>query len=286
MNNKVFLNNKICNIEEAKISIFDRGFLFSDGVYELIPFFNKKPFLFEEHYKRLENSLKMLDLDNPYSKDEWLDKIKMLLNYCEYDNFSLYIQITRGEPLSYNDGVFREHAAIKKYKTSVSMFFSKINDLSESFIRCETAITLEDKRWMQCDIKSISLLYNSYAKTLASKKGAYEAILFRNGVLTEGCSSNVFIVKNKKIITPKLSNLILHGITRSYIINEIIKKNKFEIVIEDINEEDLFSSDEVFITNSTQGVLPIIKINNKKINKGTCGEISKKLHQLYLKKIN
>ena len=286
MNNKVYLNNEICNIEEAKISIFDRGFLFSDGVYELIPFFNKKPFLFEEHYMRLENSLKMLGLDNPYSKNQWLNKIKMLLSYCEYENFSLYIQITRGEPSNYNDGVLREHAATKKYKTSVSMFFSKINNLSKSIIKCETAITLEDKRWMQCDIKSISLLYNSYAKTLASKKGAYEAILFRNGLLTEGCSSNVFIVKNKKIITPKLSNLILHGITRSYVINEIIKKNKFEIVIDDISEEDLFSSDEVFITNSTQGILPIIKINNKKINKGACGEVSKKIYQLYLKKVN
>ena len=141
---------------------------------------------------------------------------------------------------------------------------------------------MEDKRWLQCDIKSISLLFNAYAKTLANDQGAYEAILIRNGIVTEGCSSNVFIVKDGVIKTAPKSNLILPGVTRSFVINELIKKNKYPIKIDDYNEDELINADEIFITNSTQAILPIKKINNKTINNGEVGKITEKLYKHFL----
>ena len=141
---------------------------------------------------------------------------------------------------------------------------------------------MEDKRWLQCDVKSISLLFNAYAKTLANEKNAYEAILIRNGVVTEGCSSNVFIVKDEIIKTAPKSNLILPGVTRSFVINELIKKNKYLIQVDNYSEEDLLNADEVFITNSTQAILPIKKINNKIINNGETGDITNKLYKNFL----
>ena len=122
MNNKVFFNNKICDAEDAKVSVFDRGYLFSDGVYELIPYFKKKPFLQDEHYHRLEQSLEMIGLKNPFEKEVWLEKIEKLIDLCEFENFSLYIQVTRGVTKKLDDGVLREHAATKKYYPSVCMF--------------------------------------------------------------------------------------------------------------------------------------------------------------------
>ena len=282
MNNKVFFNNKICDAEDAKVSVFDRGYLFSDGVYELIPYFKKKPFLQDEHYHRLEQSLEMIGLKNPFEKEVWLEKIEKLIDLCEFDNFSLYIQVTRGVPKKLDDGVLREHAATKKYYPSVCMFCSQIQDLSKNSPKLKNAITMEDKRWLQCDVKSISLLFNAYAKTLANEKNAYEAILIRNRVVTEGCSSNVFIVKDEIIKTAPKSNLILPGVTRSFVINELIKKNKYLIQVDNYNEEDLLNADEVFITNSTQAILPIKKINNKIINNGETGDITNKLYKNFL----
>ena len=143
-----------------------------------------------------------------------------------------------------------------------------------------------DKRWMQCDIKSISLLYNSYAKTIAHKQGAFEAILLRDGIVTEGCSSNVFIIKNNTIKTSPESNLILPGVTRSFVVNSVIKDSDYDVRVENFSEEELLDADEIFITNSTQGILPITHINNKEINNAECGDITSKLYKIFTEKIN
>ena len=285
MKNKVFFNDKIYDAEDAKVSVFDRGYLFSDGIYELIPYFNSKPFLFDEHYHRLEKSLEMIDLANPYEKDDWVNKIKSFIESCDYQNFYLYIQVTRGVPKNFNDGILREHAVTKNYKPTTFMFFSEINDFSTELPKNKNAIIMEDKRWMQCNIKSISLLFNAYAKTVANNQGAYEAILVRNGIVTEGCSSNVFIIKNKIIKTTPTSKHILPGVTRSFVIEEIIKNNGYEISIADFSENDLISADEVFVTNSTKGIVPITCINGNDISSGTCGEITEKLYKKFVKSL-
>ena len=286
MSDKIFLNDSFFEARDAKVSVFDRGYLFSDGIYELIPYFNGKPFLFEDHYKRLERSLKMIDIDNPYTKDEWIIRIDDLLKSCDHKHFSLYIQISRGVPLELKDGIYREHAATKKYIPSVLMFYSENKGFPKTKPGTEKAIIMEDKRWLQCDIKSISLLYNAYAKTLAHKENAYETILIRNGKVTEGCSSNVFIVKDKTIKTCPKSNLILPGITRSHVVNNIIKKTAYEYIEKDFSKEELESADEIFVTNSTQCVVSINKLNENLIGDGNCGIITEEIYSKFINSIN
>lgn len=286
MSDKIFLNDNFFDAEEAKVSVFDRGYLFSDGIYELIPYFNYKPFLFDEHYKRLERSLNMIDIENPYSRDEWINRINNLLETCVYKNFSVYIQISRGVPSDLKDGIYREHAATKKYIPSVLMFYSENKGFPKKKPNEEKAIIMEDKRWLQCDVKSISLLYNAYAKTLAHKENAYETILIRDGNVTEGCSSNVFIVKENIIKTCPKSNLILPGISRTHIVNNLIKSTEYELIEKEFSKEELESADEIFVTNSTQCIVSINKINNNTIGTGTCGKITEEIFSQFIKSIN
>ena len=155
-------------------------------------------------------------------------------------------------------------------------------DLALEFPAMQNAITAEDKRWLQCDIKSIALLFNAYTKSIAYKKGAYEAILSRDNVVTEGCSSNVFIIKDKIIKTPPKSNLILPGITRDFIINDILQRKQYEILETKFSKKELLAADEVFITNSTQGVLSIVKIDNQIVNNEECGEITTQIYRNFI----
>ena len=286
MINKVYINGDIYDANDAKVSIFDRGYLFSDGVYELIPYFDSKPFLMEEHYLRLQRSLEMIELENPYNKDKWFANIEKLLKSCHFENYYLYIQVTRGMPRNFDDNILREHAATKDYQTCISMFYSKINSLKNKKTLSTKAITMEDKRWMQCDIKSVSLLYNSYAKTIAHKKGAYEAILVRDGYVTEGCSSNVFVIKDNIIYTSPESNLILPGVTRLFVINDVIKDNGYDIRLESFSEDEMLNADEIFITNSTQGILPITHVNDKLVKNNNNSNISQKLQEIFISKIS
>lgn len=282
MTSKVFINDNIYAAKDAVISILDRGYLFSDGIYELIPYFNKKSFLFDEHYLRLEKSLKSIELENPFDKKTWLNKIDSFIKECKYNNFALYIQVTRGVPLNISDGILREHAATKEYKSTASMFCYEIKELSKESPRVQSVITAEDKRWLKCDIKSIALLFNAHTKSMAHKKGAYEAILSRNDVVTEGCSSNVFIIQNKIIKTSPKSNLILPGVTRDFIIEKILKKQKYEISETEFSKKELLKADEVFITNSTQGILSIGKIDNQVISNGKSGKITTQIYKNFI----
>ena len=138
---------------------------------------------------------------------------------------------------------------------------------------------MEDKRWLKCDIKSIYLLFNAYAKTLANDQGAYEAILVRNGIVTEGCSSNVFIVKDEIIYTPKLSNELLPGVTRGLLI-KLLGQNNLKVIESDISQSDLINADEVWCSSSTNSVVPIIKVDNSIINDGKTGKISIKIYEI------
>tara|TARA_B100000035_G_scaffold81966_1_gene68703 strand:- start:1 stop:861 length:861 start_codon:yes stop_codon:yes gene_type:complete len=282
LTSKVFINDNIYAAKDAAISILDRGYLFSDGIYELIPYFNKKSFLFNEHYLRLEKSLKSIDLENPFNKKIWLNKINSFIKECKYNNFALYIQVTRGVPLNISDGILREHAATKEYKSTVCMFCSEIKELSKESPRIQSAITAEDKRWLKCDIKSIALLFNAHTKSMAYKKGAYEAILSRDDVVTEGCSSNVFIIQNKIIKTSPKSNLILPGVTRDFIIEKILHKQQYKILETEFSKKELFKADEVFITNSTQGIMSIGKIDNQVISNGKPGEITTQIYKNFI----
>jgi len=274
MSRIAFLNSKFVNFKDAKIHIEDRGLQFSDSVYEVIPFYNKKLIEFRFHISRLKYSLNQLKINFRVNAKK-LEKIFNEIVYLsKYKNGIVYLQITRGVQS-------RDHAYKKNLKPNIIIYAIKrtLNIANKNF-KSEKAITFEDLRWKRRDIKTVSLLGNVIAKNAAIKKKAYEAILFENGKVTEATASNVWVVKKNKLITHPSNNDILKGITRESI-RKIIKKNKLILLEKKFSLKELYNADEVFITSSGNFVTPISKIDTKKINKGKIGKISLQLALLY-----
>jgi D-alanine transaminase len=255
----VFLNGEFLEQEEAKISTLDRGFLFGDGVYEVIPVYNHKIFGLTEHLQRLSKSLEATKIPNPLKTQEYRQIFNKLLRQSSANNTNnqtIYLQITRGV------GVKRSHnfenLTPTIYIRTDPLNEKNFDDLKQGF----KAIIQKDIRWDNCHIKSTSLLANVLYTTVASENGAEEVILEKNGVITEGASSNVFILKDEKVITPKLSNNILAGITRDMVIKSC-ELAGIEVIEKDISKNELLQSDEVWISSSTREIMPISQIDDK-----------------------
>jgi len=275
----VYLNGQYSTLEDAKISVLDRGFLFADGIYEVIPSFDGEFFRFAPHIKRLEQSLSKVEIKNPNC--DWLKIGKKLaeLDGLQDKTFGLYIQATRGVMSS------RSHNYSEDLTPTVVAFLQPFElPQKEELQKGFSAITSEDLRWSRCDIKSISLLPNIMAKQIAHKEIAIETIMLRDGVVTEGSASNVFIVKGGKVFTAPRTRLILGGITRDVII-ELLVELGIEFEEKDFGIEELYSADEVWISSSTKNVTPIVKINNQKISEGITGPLWHKLHDAFVEKI-
>ena len=271
----VYFNGDIVPYEDARIGIEDRGYQFADGVYEVIAVYNNRPFKFEEHFTRLKNSVEGLDINfNNY--DQLKKDAKSLIKKSEYSDAKLYIQITRGEAT-------RSHAYPDEMTPNVVMTVKKLKGKPDHYFKEGVkAITVPDERWSRCHIKSIALLPNILAKKRAKKAGAYEAIQIRDGFVTDGTSSNVFIVKGGKIITPPATNYLLNGITRRVII-EKAKSLGYEVLESSVSLYDLLNADEVFLTGTTTEVMPIIEIDEKKIGDGSPGEYTMDIYKEYQK---
>ncbi len=267
----VYLNGEYKSLAEASINVLDRGFTFGDGVYEVIPIFNRTIFRFDEHIQRLENSLKAIYMDNPIAKDGWYTIINQLIDSIEQSDQSIYLQITRGVTDRDHDISSADNPTI----FAMSRPLGK-KDLSAGI----KAITHEDIRWQYCDIKAITLLPSVLLKHKAKKLGAREAILIREGYVTEGAASNVFICKNDEILTTPKSNHVLPGITRDLVL-EIISKNNITYVEIAIREEQLLDADEIWVTSSTWEIVPVIELNNKPVGSGKSGPVWHKVNQLY-----
>ena len=271
---KVYLNSRYVEFKNAKIHIEDRGLQFSDSVYEVVSFFNDNLIDFNFHFYRLKYSLRQLNIKY-YPKKIVLKKIfNKLIKINKIKSGIVYLQITRGVQS-------RDHSYLNNLTPNVIIYVQKkpLNIISNKF-KGEKAITYNDLRWKRRDIKSVSLLANVLAKSEASKKNAYEAILIDNGKITEATSSNVWIIKNKTLITHPANTDILKGITRETI-KKIIKKNNLKLKEKSFTIKELYNADEVFITSSTSFVTPIIKIDSKIISKGKIGNISSQLAILY-----
>ena len=269
-----YLNSKYINFKRAYIHIEDRGLQFSDSVYEVVSFFNDNLIDFNFHFYRLKYSLRQLNIKY-YPKKIVLKKIfNKLIKINKIKSGIVYLQITRGVQS-------RDHSYLNNLTPNVIIYVQKkpLNIISNKF-KGEKAITYNDLRWKRRDIKSVSLLANVLAKSEASKKNAYEAILIDNGKITEATSSNVWIIKNKTLITHPANTDILKGITRETI-KKIIKKNNLKLKEKSFTIKELYNADEVFITSSTSFVTPIIKIDSKIISKGKIGNISSQLAILY-----
>ena len=267
----IYLNGEFIKKSDAQISIMDRGFLFGDGVYELIPVYNKKIFLLHKHLDRLKNSLNLIGMHFINGLEEAIEK---LISSSTKNNFYIYLHITRGQQSH------RNHIYSKSIQPTVLIMCEEYlsfdqNQIASGFSAC----VQEDFRWLKSNIKSISLLGNVLLKNLADSEGFYETLLIRDNKLTEGSASNVFTVKNNEIFTPKLSNELLPGVTRDLLI-ELLNDNNMKVTEADISHEDLLNADEVWCSSSTNAVVPIVKVDNMEIGSGKTGDISLFAHKI------
>ena len=279
MPNFVYLNNKFVNFKDAKIHIEDRGFQFSDSVYEVIKVLNNKLLDIDFHIRRLKYSTKELNFNIKINKN-FLTKIFItIVKMNKLSNGIIYLQITRGLQ-------HREHAYKKNLKPNIIIYTAKKKfNLPNKNYKGYKAITYPDIRWGRPDIKTTSLLANILAATEASKKGAYETIFFKGKKITEAAHSNVWIIKNNKIITHPANREILRGVTRTVLIN-LIKNQGFKLIEKEFSLNELFKADEVFITSSGSLVTPIIQVDQTKINNGKIGPMTKALALNFYKSIN
>ena len=267
----VYLNGEYIPLEEARVSVLDRGFMFGDGVYEVIPVFNKNIFRFEQHINRLSDSLRLIYMKNPLEQDEWKVIFKNLIDETTDPDQFIYLQVTRGP-------AERDHSIYVADKPTVFVM-NKPTGRSERSSGI-SAITHEDIRWEYCHIKATTLLASVILRQKAYEKNAVEAILFKQDKVTEGAASNVFIVKDGHVRTPVKNKNILAGITRELVI-EVLNDNNIPCSEDTVNLEELIQADEIWITSSTWEIVPVTKLDNKKVGTGVPGEVYKKAVQVY-----
>jgi D-alanine transaminase len=278
-NQKVYVNGEFYSKKEASISVFDRGFLFSDSVYEVSAVIEGKLVDWKEHFARLIRSLSHLSLENNFKEEDFYQIQKKLIKENELKEGLCYIQVTRGV-------AEREFNFAKKSLLPTVVIFTQEkqilnNPASKVGIKI---ITVPDDRWRRRDIKTTQLLAQSLAKTHAIHKGVDDSLLVQGGFINEGSSSNAFIIKDKHIITPSLSNDILGGITRSSVI-KFCQINNIEIKEQKIKIDDLMNAQEVFLTSATGFVLPVIEVNGRRVGNGLVGDMVKKIQRIYIEQI-
>lgn len=269
---KVILNGKLIDRETAKVDIEDRGYQFGDGIYEGIRVYQRRMFTFDEHMERLYNSARKVDIEIPYSRTELKDLLQSLINENDTDTGLIYFQITRGAQPP------RNHVYLPVTEPVISASIQNIPRDPNAFIKGLRAITTEDDRWLNCDIKSLNLLGNVLAKNKAARANAHEAIFHRGDVITECSHSNVFMVKDNVVYTHPADNLILNGITRQQIIKVAANKG-ISVKEEAFTLSELNAADEIFISSVTAEVTPVIFLNDKPVGNGTRGPLSKKLEE-------
>ena len=272
-----FLNDKYLDIQEAKISPLDRGFLFGDAIYEVIIAVNKKPFELDAHLTRLKKNISSLR----YSLSDQFDLEEIILEVISRNKFInqvIYVQISRGTD------IVRDHIPSNDLIPTV---FVSSHELKTEFSPSsgEKAILLEDFRWRKSQIKATSLLANVIYRSEAKHREVFETILFENGFITEGAVSNVFCCINNKIITPPLTENILPGVTRKVIL-ELIQNTSLEYEEIKIPVDSFLSSEEIWVTNSTKGIIPIIELDGKKIGSGLPGEKYLQISKAFINKIS
>ena len=275
---KVMINDQIIDKENACLNMFDRGYHFGDGVYEVIRVWDGELFTLNEHIARFYSGAAKIKIEIPFTKDELKTRIRELIKANNIQLGIVYFQLTRGVAP-------RKHEFPSKGTKPVFTAYTDEKERPEKEINDGVEVILkEDIRWLRCDIKSINLLPNVLAKQDAKSQGCFEAIFYRDGIVTEGSSTNVFIVKDGKVITHPASNLILNGITRQVVI-KLTEENNITLIQQEFSINEMLSADEVFLTSVSNEVMPIIKVDGKIIGKGTPGSITRQLQTLFKERI-
>ena len=274
----VFLNGHYMPLQDAHISPLDRGFIFGDGVYEVIPFYAGRALRLGEHLKRLQRSLDELEIANPYTAAQWEAQIGGLVTKNDGGNIAVYIQITRGVAK-------RDFAPPKGLTQTVFMMANPLpTPKREIYEKGIAAVSLDDNRWLRCHIKATALLGAVMLKHESNNAGADEAVLFRDGYLTESSASNIAAVKNGVILCPPLDNLILPGITYELMI-ELAQKTNMPLEIRKVSRREVKNADELWIMSSTKEVVAITSLDGKPVghglNAGKPGPMFWKMYELF-----
>lgn len=270
-----YINNDFIPLEQARISINDRGYTFADGVYEVICTRSGHPFLMSEHFRRLERSAAGINIPLPPSYSGWPAIIDEGIKRAGYRETMIYLQLTRGI-------MPRHHSYPEPLEPQMVMTFRPRPQYDESFFtQGQQAITVEEMRWNRCYLKTIALLPNILMKQQAHQQNCLEAFFISTkGEIHEACAANIFLVKDKTISTPELNNYILPGISRQYIIDQA-REEGMTVSCRTCFLDELFAADEVFITSTTVDAMPIVKVDGQLIGNGIPGPITKKVRGLF-----
>jgi len=271
---QVYLDGKFLPPEQARVSVFDRGFIFGDGVYEVIPVFGGRLFRLPHHLARLDASLAAIRLRNPHTTEEWKTIFTRLMAEHGTSDQSIYLQITRG--VAPRDHAFPPDPVPTVFVYAQPLKYPPAEQLTQGVM----AVTTDDIRWQRCDIKAIALLANALLRQQAIEQGAVEAILLRDGVVTEGAASNIFIVSGDCLVTPPKGPYILPGITRDLVV-EIARTKKIACEEKAVGIEALRTADEVWLTSSTKEILPITRIDGRPVGTGKPGPMHARIFTLY-----
>lgn len=274
----VYANGQWVNENDAVIPVDERGHQFGDGVYEVTRIYEGKPFMMREHVERLVKSAESIRMDLGMTVEEVESLMMEAVERSGEKNCDVYIQITRGIAK-------RGHLFPKDVKPSITMTVRPMEVIAmEERLAGKTAIFHEDERWKNCYIKSLNLLPNILAKQVANDAGAYEAILIRDGYVTEGTSSNIFIVQNGELVTRPLSNYILAGITRMRV-EQLAEQLNIPFVEREFTKEDVLEAEEVFMTSTTNEVLPLVEIDGTTIGSGVAGPVTERVAKQFLQTV-
>jgi D-alanine transaminase len=271
----VYLNEKFLPVEQAQVSVLDRGFLFADSVYEVIPVYGRRLLRLGEHLRRLQDSLDGIRLSNPLSDVQWKKILNELIAKNNGEDQYIYVQVTRGAAAR------RDHAFPEQVKHTVFCMSSPLMSMTKQQLQQGIfAITLDDIRWHACNIKSTALLANVLARQQATDANAAEAVLIRDGFVTEGSASNIFIVSKNVIVTPPKGPLLLPGITRDLVL-ELAQANAMACAEREISEHALRTADEIWITSSTREILPVVMLDGNAVGDGKPGAVWHRMIDIY-----
>ena len=270
----VYLNGKYLPLEQACVPVLDRGFIFGDGVYEVFVAYGGRLFRFEQHMQRLQNSLAAVYIANPMTNSQWHDLLLPLLEQFPGRDQSVYLQVTRG--VAKRDHAFPEHVEPTIFAMSTPAADPKPEFLRDGI----SAVSLPDSRWQNCHIKAISLLPNVLLRHQAEEQGAAEAILIRDGIVTEGSATNVFVVSNGCLLTAAKGPTLLPGITRDLIL-ELARANHIDCAETNISERQLLEAEEVMVSSTLKELFAVTRLNNKAVGSGKPGPVWRRLYDLF-----
>jgi len=279
MSRSVFVNGDYLPEGEAKVSIFDRGFLMADGVYEVTTVIDGKLIDFDGHFTRLQRSLDELGIENPMERDTWLEVHRQLVDQNALDQGMIYLQVTRGAPGD-RDFVFPDPETTKP----TVVLFTQSNPALVDSPKAKKGIkviTIDDIRWGRRDIKTVQLLYPSMGKMMAIKQGADDAWMVQDGEVTEGTSNNAYIIKDGRIVTRALSNDILHGITRAAVLR-FAQEAQMPVEERSFTVQEAMQADEAFVTSASTFVMPVVEIDGTALGTGAPGPMALRLREIYI----